>query len=111
VSVFRVAPSAADPVVNTPVFTFQPFGARFAGGASVAAADVGTFVGGVTRNVTAADGRSELVVASLTPVELLAPPTAYFRSRAEVMVAFPPFQLVNPPGLTVKLTLTGIAAS
>jgi len=64
VSVFRVAPSAADPVVNTPVFTFQPFGARFAGGASVAAADVGTFVGGVTRNVTAADGRSELVVAS-----------------------------------------------
>ena len=64
VSVFRVDPNAADPVINTPVFTLQPFGATFVGGVAVAVGDVGSFSGGTTRNVTAADGRGELIVAS-----------------------------------------------
>ena len=64
-----------------------------------------------TAVIVKVDAPSELAVASLTPVELLAPPNAYFKRRAEVMVALPPFQLLNPPGLTVKLTLTGTAAS
>ena len=64
-----------------------------------------------TAVIVKVDDPSELVVASLTPVELLAPPNAYFSSRAEVIVALPPFQLLNPPGLTVKITDTSVAAS
>jgi len=64
VRVFQIDAAEADPVANTPVLAFQPFGPRFAGGASVALADVGTFVGGVTQSVLVADGNSELVVAS-----------------------------------------------
>ncbi|MFM8635237.1 MAG: Ig-like domain-containing protein, partial [Planctomycetia bacterium] len=64
VRVFRVSPASADPVIDAPVFTLQPFGTKFAGGASVAVGDVGTFSGGVTRNVAVGDGRGELIVAS-----------------------------------------------
>jgi hypothetical protein len=64
VSVFRVSPAAADPVQNAPVLTLQPFGARFTGGAAVAVGDVGTFIGGITRNVVVDDGRGELIIAS-----------------------------------------------
>jgi len=67
-----------------------------------------------TAVIVKVDDSSELVVASLTPVELLAPPNAYFRRRGEVIVALPPFQLakvVAEGALTVKLTLTGAAAS
>jgi hypothetical protein len=64
-----------------------------------------------TAVIVKVDAPSEFVVASLTPVELLAPPNAYFRRIGEVIVALPPFQLANPPALTVKLTLTGTAAS
>jgi hypothetical protein len=67
-----------------------------------------------TAVIVKVDAPSELVVASLTPVELLAPPNAYLRRRGEVIVALPPFQLakvVPDAALTVKLTLTGTAAS
>ena len=64
VRLFPISASAVEPVAKQPVASFQPFGARFAGGATVAFADVGTFVGGATRNATAADGSSELVIGS-----------------------------------------------
>jgi hypothetical protein len=67
-----------------------------------------------TAVIVKVDAPSELVVASLASVELLDPPNAYFSRRGEVIVALPPFQLaklVAEGALTVKLTLTGIAAS
>jgi len=67
-----------------------------------------------TAVIVKVDDPSKLVVASLTPVELLDPPNAYCRRRAEVIVALPPFQLAKVvPGaaLTVKITDTSVAAS
>jgi len=64
VRLFPIDASAKDPVANLPILAFQPFGSRFAGGVSVALADLGTFVGGVTRSVADADGNSELVIGS-----------------------------------------------
>jgi hypothetical protein len=63
VSVFRSV-DAADPIQNTAFRTFTPFGARFDGGATVAVADVGTFVAGALTNGTAADNRVEILVGS-----------------------------------------------
>ncbi|NBT13018.1 MAG: VCBS repeat-containing protein, partial [Planctomycetia bacterium] len=64
VRVYQVSPAAADPVVNAPWVAFQPFGNSFAGGVSVAAADVGRFDNGVLRDASTADGRHEIVVGS-----------------------------------------------
>lgn len=65
VRIYQVNPwNLADPVADRPILAFQPFGPRFAGGVSVALADVGRFENGVTRDVTAGDGRRELIVAS-----------------------------------------------
>lgn len=63
VSVFTVTPGAADPVANAPSRTLQPFASNFGGGATVTAADVGTFSG--SKLVSASpDGIAELVVGT-----------------------------------------------
>jgi cyclophilin family peptidyl-prolyl cis-trans isomerase len=56
--------NAVDPIENTAYRTFTPFGSTFDGGASVAVADVGTFVRGAIVSATAPDGRVEIVVGS-----------------------------------------------
>jgi cyclophilin family peptidyl-prolyl cis-trans isomerase len=63
VSVFRSV-TGADPIENAPYRTFTPFDARFDGGATVAVADVGTFVAGRLTNAAVADKRVEIVVGS-----------------------------------------------
>jgi cyclophilin family peptidyl-prolyl cis-trans isomerase len=63
VNVFRSV-NAADPIENTAYRTFTPFGATFDGGASIAVADVGTFVAGARVSATAPDGKVEIVVGS-----------------------------------------------
>ena len=65
VSVF-LSPSFGGQISSTPFRSFSPFGADFLGGATVAFADVGTFVGGSLVNATRGDGRAELAVASGT---------------------------------------------
>ena len=63
VRVFDVNPSAATPVVGTPVRQLQPFGAAYRSGVFVDTADIGTF-SGRTRSSSAPDGITELVVGS-----------------------------------------------
>ncbi len=63
VHVFRSV-AGADPFENSPYRAFTPFGAGYGGGASVAVADVGTFVAGRLTSATAADGHVEIVVGS-----------------------------------------------
>lgn len=65
VSVF-LSPSFGGPISPTPYRTFVPFGGDFLGGATIAFADVGTFVGGSLVDGTRSDGRTELAVASGT---------------------------------------------
>ncbi|NBW97448.1 MAG: hypothetical protein EBR28_12155, partial [Planctomycetia bacterium] len=63
VAVFRSV-NAADPVPDAPYRAFTPFGPTFDGGATVAVADVGTFVAGRLVSATAVDDRVEIVVGS-----------------------------------------------
>ncbi|MFM8281927.1 MAG: FKBP-type peptidyl-prolyl cis-trans isomerase [Planctomycetaceae bacterium] len=61
VRVFLSRPGA-DPVDDVPHRSFTAFAASFNGGASVAVADLGTFVGGTTTDAANPDGKVELVV-------------------------------------------------
>jgi fimbrial isopeptide formation D2 family protein/uncharacterized repeat protein (TIGR01451 family) len=61
VRVFTVNPASG--VNSSPIRQIQPFGPRFAGGVTVATADVGTFVGGNGTSSTP-DGVAELIVGS-----------------------------------------------
>ncbi len=63
VSVFAVTPGAADPVANAPSRTLQPFASNLGGGATVTAADVGTFSGSTLVSASP-DGIAELVVGT-----------------------------------------------
>ena len=63
VSVFAVTPGSADPVANAPSRTLQPFASNFGGGATVTAADVGTFSGSTLVSASP-DGIAELVVGT-----------------------------------------------
>ena len=65
VNVF-LSPSFGGTISPTPYRSFTPFGDDFLGGASVAFADVGTFVGGNLVDAARGDGRAELAVASGT---------------------------------------------
>lgn len=65
VNVF-LSPSFGGEISSTPYRSFAPFGDATLGGASVAFADVGVFVGGDLVDATRGDGRAELVVASGT---------------------------------------------
>jgi hypothetical protein len=65
VSVF-LSPSFGGEISSTPYRSFNPFGIDFLGGATVAFADVGTYVGGALVDATRGDGRVELAVASGT---------------------------------------------
>ncbi|MFM7108581.1 MAG: hypothetical protein ACKOZU_08295, partial [Planctomycetaceae bacterium] len=64
VAAFRVTPTAADPVENVAFRSFRPFAAKFLGGASIAVADMGTFIGGRIVNASALDGKAEIIVGN-----------------------------------------------
>lgn len=69
VRVFR-GQAGADPVANAAYRVIRSFAATALGGATVAFADLGTFVNGTTVDATTPDGRSELLIGSgptLTP--------------------------------------------
>lgn len=100
VSVF-LSPSFGGPISSTPFRTFTPFGGSFLGGAAVAFADVGTFVGGSLVDAARSDGRAELAVASGTG---MAPEVAiYDLSGAQVrkVDGFRPFSPTVRGGLSV----------
>jgi len=63
VRVFR-GQVAADPVANSAYRVIRPFAATYLGGATVAFADLGTFVGGTTVDAAVPDGRAELLISS-----------------------------------------------
>jgi len=65
VSVF-LSPSFGGSISSTPYRTFVPFAGNQLGGATVAFADVGTFVSGSLVDRGRSDGRAELAVASGT---------------------------------------------
>lgn len=53
-----------DPIANTPLRTIRPFGNGHVGGATVAAADMGTFTNGAVTNADKQDGKAEVIVGS-----------------------------------------------
>jgi peptidylprolyl isomerase len=55
--------AGADPIADA-FRTIRPFSANFLGGATLAAADLGTFSDGTTVNAGKQDGRAELIVGS-----------------------------------------------
>jgi uncharacterized repeat protein (TIGR01451 family)/fimbrial isopeptide formation D2 family protein len=63
VRVFNVTPGAATPVASSPIRQFQPYGAAFRGGVTVATADLGTF-NGRTLALATPDGITEIVTGS-----------------------------------------------
>ena len=63
VRIFRSL-AAADPIGATPYRVVRAFPAGFEGGATVAAADFGSFTNGVATAATVPDGRFELVLGS-----------------------------------------------
>jgi peptidylprolyl isomerase len=63
VRVFRGV-AGADPIANTPFRTIRPFGAAAVGGATVAAADMGTFTNGAVTNAGKQDGKAEVIIGS-----------------------------------------------
>jgi cyclophilin family peptidyl-prolyl cis-trans isomerase len=62
--IFLIDPTAADPVPDQASGMIQNLFPTSMGGTTVAAADVGTFAGGVVVNAAVADGRDELVIGS-----------------------------------------------
>jgi peptidylprolyl isomerase len=63
VRIFRSV-AGADPIANTPFRTIRPFGSVAVGGATVAAADMGTFTNGAVTNAAKQDGKAEVIVGS-----------------------------------------------
>lgn len=53
-----------DPIANAPFRTIRPFGAGHVGGATVAAADMGTFTNGAVTNADKQDVKAEVIVGS-----------------------------------------------
>lgn len=63
VRIFRGV-AGSDPIANTPFRTIRPFGNGYVGGATVAAADMGTFTNGAVTNAGKQDGKAEVIVGS-----------------------------------------------
>ena len=63
VRIFRSV-AGADPIANTPFRTIRPFGSVAVGGATVAAADMGTFTNGAVTNAAKQDGKAEVIIGS-----------------------------------------------
>jgi peptidylprolyl isomerase len=63
VRIFRSV-AGADPIANTPFRTIRPFGSVAVGGATVAAADLGTFTNGTVTNAAKQDGKAEVIIGS-----------------------------------------------
>jgi peptidylprolyl isomerase len=63
VRVFRGV-AGADPIANAPFRTIRPFGNSHVGGATVAAADMGTFTNGAVTSADKQDSKAEVIVGS-----------------------------------------------
>ena len=63
VRIFRGV-AGSDPIANTPFRIIRPFGAAAVGGATVAAADMGTFTNGAVTNAGKQDGKAEVIIGS-----------------------------------------------
>ncbi len=63
VRIFRGV-AGPDPIANTPFRIIRPFGAAAVGGATVAAADMGTFTNGAVTNAGKQDGKAEVIIGS-----------------------------------------------
>ena len=62
--IYLIDPKAADPVPDQASRKIRDLFPGSMGGATIAAADIGSFDGGVLRNAAVADGRDELVLGS-----------------------------------------------
>jgi peptidylprolyl isomerase len=100
VRIFRGV-SGADPIANTPFRTILPFGAGAVGGATVAAADMGTFTNGAVTNASKQDGKAEVIIGS----GLLAPPVVRVydvgSATPKVVDTITPFSPANRGGVAV----------
>ena len=100
VRVFRGV-GGADPIANTPFRTIRPFGAGAVGGATVAAADMGTFTNGAVTNASKQDGKAEVIIGS----GLLARPVVRVydvgAATAKVVDTINPFSAANRGGVGV----------
>lgn len=100
VRVFRGL-AGADPIANTPFRTIRPFGSSAVGGATVAAADMGTFTNGTVTDAGKQDGKAEVIVGS----GLLARPIVRIYdvgpATAKVVDTIKPFSAGNRGGVGV----------
>jgi len=89
-----------DPIANEAFRTIVPFGSTFNGGASVAVADLGTFVNGQLVNATIPDNKVEILVGS--GVGMPAIVQAYDVSAApRVVYTIQPFSSAVQGGVSV----------
>ena len=100
VSVF-LSPSFGGTISPTPHRTFVPFGEDYLGGAAIAFADVGTFVGGSLVDGTRSDGRTELAVASGTGMTPLVKIYDLSGATARKVDRFTPFTPLLRSGMAV----------
>ncbi len=63
VRIFRGV-AGSDPIANTPFRIIRPFGNGHVGGATVAAADMGTFTNGAVTDAGKQDGKAEVIIGS-----------------------------------------------
>jgi peptidylprolyl isomerase len=92
VNVF-LAPESGAPISNVPFRSFTAFAPSYLGGATVAAADLGTFSGGRTVDAATPDGRLEVVVASgsgMTPTVAAYDLSGATAARLRSFAAFTP---------------------
>lgn len=99
VSAFPIVPAAADPVADTPARTIVPFPGRYTGGATVAAGDLGSFVGGVWAAIP--DGVAEVIAGSNAGMRATVKVYDFAASTPRVVGGFRPFG----PGFTGGVTL------
>jgi hypothetical protein len=92
VNVF-LAPAAGNAIAAVPYRSFTAFAPSYLGGASVAAADLGTFSDGRTVDASKPDGRLEIVVASgsgMTPTVAAYDVSGTSAARLRSFAAFTP---------------------
>lgn len=100
VRIFR-GQAGGDPIADAAYRTIRPFDAGALGGASIAAADLGTVSNGVVSNAAQQDGRDELVIANgpgVAPVVRIYDPSS---SVPRVVDTIRPFATSFVGGLSV----------
>ena len=100
VRIFRGV-AGSDPIANTPFRIIRPFVGAAVGGATVAAADMGTFTNGAVTNAGKQDGKAEVIIGS----GLLARPVVRIYdvgpATPKVVDTINPFTAANRGGIGV----------